>query len=355
MLVVAQSANIPKKILDKKNLYSGPGTVVLCALAFVFFSSIFFFCIGHQPFGLLWAMLKGAFGDGYSISETLVKTAPILLCALATAIPARLGLISVGAEGQLYIGALFGSGLVLHMMNASKATMLPAMLLVAGVGGALWALIPALLKAKLRVNETISTLLLNYVASLCVDYLVYGPWKDPNNLGWPATVYFPDAAKLPTYFGTRMHFGLFIGIAATLLFHWLVTATRWGISLRVMKSNQHVAEGAGLRYIPNVLLVMALGGMLAGFAGIAETSVIQGRLQSGISNGLGFSGFLVAWLAGKSLLRLIPLSIMLGGLLASGDALQLIADLPSSIALVLQGLLFASALLVMGWVRKQKA
>ena len=353
-MLIAVSQPLIKKIWDKKILYSGPGTVLLCALAFILFSSLFFLCIGHEPLGLLWAMLKGAFGDGYSISEAMVKTAPILLCALATAIPARLGLISVGAEGQLYIGALFGSGLVLQMLGTTKMVMLPTMLLAAAVGGALWALIPALLKAKLRVNETISTLLLNYVASLCVDFLVYGPWKDPNNLGWPATVYFPDAAKLPTYFDTRMHFGLLIGIIATIIFHFLVTKTRWGISLRILKSNQHVAEGAGLRYIPNVLLVMAIGGMLAGIAGIAETSVIQGRLQSGISNGLGFSGFLVAWLAGKSLLRLIPLSIMLGGLLASGDSLQLMADLPSSIALVLQGLLFASTLLVMGWVGKLK-
>lgn len=335
----------PKPAALFKRPFRIPGlTVIAAALGFLLLGSIFFLMVGQPPVATFWAMIKGAFGDGYSLSETLVKTAPILLCGIAAALPARLGLISVGGEGQLYFGALFGTGLVLAIPGAPMYAMLPLMLAASAAGGALWALIPAFLKARMNVNETITTLLLNYVASLFVDFLVYGPWKDPNNLGWPATINFPAAAKLPALFGTRAHIGLIFGLIAAVALYVLTARTRWGTCLRLLRSNRRVAEGIGLSYGRQAILVVCLGGMLAGLAGICETSAIQGRLQSGISNGMGFSGFLVAWMAGGDFLRIIPLSLLLGGLLASGDSLQLFAGLPSSAALVLQGVLFASVL-----------
>ncbi|MDB5051374.1 MAG: transporter permease [Fibrobacteres bacterium] len=335
----------PKPAALFKQPFRIPGlTVIAAALGFLLLGSIFFLMVGQPPVATFWAMIKGAFGDGYSLSETLVKTAPILLCGIAAALPARLGLISVGGEGQLYFGALFGTGLVLAIPGAPMYAMLPLMLAASAAGGALWALIPAFLKARMNVNETITTLLLNYVASLFVDFLVYGPWKDPNNLGWPATINFPAAAKLPALFGTRAHIGLIFGLIAAVALYVLTARTRWGTCLRLLRSNRRVAEGIGLSYGRQAILVVCLGGMLAGLAGICETSAIQGRLQSGISNGMGFSGFLVAWMAGGDFLRIIPLSLLLGGLLASGDSLQLFAGLPSSAALVLQGVLFASVL-----------
>lgn len=333
-----------------------PGASLLCsALAFFALGSLFFLLVGQPPLATFWAMLKGAFGDGYSLSETLVKTSPILLCACAAALPARLGLISVGGEGQLYFGALTGTALVLSLPATSPYVMLPAMVLAACVGGALWSSVAAGLKTGMGVNETISTLLLNYVASLSVDFLVYGPWKDPDNHGWPATVPFPDAARLPTFFDTRAHVGLVFGVAAALVLHVLAARSRWGLSLRVLRSNRKVAEGAGLRYGRQALLVAVIGGAMAGIAGICETSVIQGRLQSGISNGAGFSGFLVAWMAGQHFLRIIPLSLLMGGLLASADTLQMVASLPSSSSLVLQGILFAGALAVGGLFARKEA
>lgn len=320
------------------------GTLILTPLIFLLLAGTFFALVGRPPLEMLLTMLRGAFGDWYSISETLVKSAPILLTALAVALPARMGLISVGAEGQLYLGALFGTALVLAAPQTSGPILIPLMLLFAALGGALWGSVPALLKARLDVNETISSLLLNYIAALLVNYLVFGPWKDPVNLGWPATTPFPDTARLPTYFESRMHAGLLIGIVAATALHFLVGRTRWGITLRVLRSNRKVAREAGLSFGRNALLAMALGGALAGLAGIAEVSVIQGRLQPGISGGMGFSGFLVAWMAGGHMLRIVPLAVILGGLLASGDSLQLFAGLPSSSALVMQGLLFVSAL-----------
>lgn len=325
--------------------------ILASACLFLALGAGFFLLEGHAPVALFLEMVKSAFGDSFAWSETLVKVAPILLCASAVVLPAKLGLVTVGAQGQMNFGAMAGTALVLSMMNGSAWVVLPLMLLTASLGGAFWGAVPGVFKARLGVNETISTLMLNYLALQLVDYVVHGPWKDPGNLGWPASANFPDAAILPTFFGSRVHLGLVIGVVAALILHVLVTYSRWGIALKVMRSNQRVALSAGLNYERNVIIVMAISGLLAGIAGIAETSVMQGRLQAGLAGGYGWSGFLVAWLSGQSFLRIIPMSILVGGLLSSADALQLFAQLPSSSAIILQGMLFVSALVVMNWVK----
>lgn len=324
------------------------------ALLFLLLCSAFFLALGKQPLELLWQVVLGAFGDKYSLTETLVKTTPILFCAMAAAVPARLGLLSVGQSGQFYLGAFVGTFFVLRFPAGTPAyAALPAMLMLAGLGGAAWGLLPGVLRAKVGVNETLTTLLFNYVGALLVDWAVYGPWRDPDNLGWPATPPFPDSAKLPAYFESRMHAGLFIALALALGLHVLLTRTRWGLMLRIMRSNRKVAEGAGMRYGLHVAAVMALGGALAGLAGICETSAIQGRLQSGVAANYGITGFLVAWMAGQHLLRIVPLALVMGAIISASDALQLFAELPSAIAVVMQALLFLTVLGVAGW-RKRK-
>jgi general nucleoside transport system permease protein len=323
---------------------------VLAAAAFVLLSAAFFAVIGRNPFALIGVVLEAAVGDGYAIGESLVRATPILLCALATALPARVGLISVGAEGQFYAGAIAGTGTVLSMLPTPGWTVLPLMLVTGALGGMAWSLLSGLLRTGLQVNETISTLLTNYVAALLVTWLVYGPWKSPASQGWPATVEFPAAAKLPALLDSRVHAGLLIGIALAVVLHLVLTRTRRGLVLDVLRSNPRAGLVAGLDFRRNALLVMALGGALAGLAGIAETASIQGRLQSDIAGGAGFSGFLVAWLARNHCLRIIPLSLLVGALLASGDGLQMLAQVPSSVTLVIQGLLFVAVLLVNGWL-----
>jgi ABC-type uncharacterized transport system permease subunit len=327
---------------------AGLRTAGLAALLFAALASAFFLAVGRNPAAMFVLMFQGSFGGGYALSETLVKTAPVLLCALGTVLPARLGLISVGAEGQLAAGALAGTALVLAAGDRWGALTAPAMLLAAAAGGAGLGALAGFLRARLRVNETISTLLLNYVAPLFVEYLVYGPWKDPDSLGWPSTVMFPEAARLPTFFETRVHLGLLLGLALALGCHLVLARTRWGFYLDVLKSSPGLARRAGLRFETAALVVMAAGGACAGMAGIAEASVLEGRLQAGVGAGAGYSGFLVAWLARGRLPLLVPLAILVAGLAASGDNLQLAADLPSATTYVMQGLLFAAALIAAG-------
>jgi len=340
--------------LKSRWFVSGPWVpALIMVIGFVLVTMAFFAINGRAPLNLFIEMVKGGFGDGYSFSETLVKTSPILLTALAIALPARLGLISVGAEGQLYLGALFGTGAVLLAFDQPGWLLMPLMLAGAMLGGALWGAIPGLMKTRLGVNETISTLLLNYVGILLVSFVVHGPWKNPDSLGWPATVEFPEGAILPQFFDTRVHMGLIFGIVAAVILHILVTHSRWGLSLQVSRSNPRVGATASISYEKNVLVVMAIGGLLAGLAGIAEASVIQNRLQDGLATGYGLTGFLVAWLAGQHFLRIIPLSILMGGLMASADSLQLYAQLPKASADILQALLFIIVLAVGGlWYRR---
>jgi simple sugar transport system permease protein len=266
-------------------------------------------------------------------------------------VPARLGLISVGADGQLYTGALLGTGVVLAMPDAPTALLMPAMLLGGAVGGMALALVPAALRARFGVNETITTLLLNYVGVLLVSFAVYGPWKDPGNLGWPATIAFPPAATVPGLFGTRAHAGLILAVLLALVFHVVFARGRLGLRLRVLRENERVGRMAGLSHASMVMLTMAVGGATAGVAGIIEASAIQGRLQPGLSLGYGLTGFLVAWLAGQSFLLAVPLAILIGGLIAAGDTLQLFAKVPAASVTVLLGFLFAAMLAAAGLVR----
>jgi general nucleoside transport system permease protein len=335
--------------LPRRTVYAIGGGIFFLVLA-----SIFLGAIGRPPLATLWTMLEYAFGDEYSASESLIKATPILLCAFAVILPARLGLISVGGEGQLYLGALTGTAIVVHYPGAPMFVLLPATLALGVAGGAFWGGLAGILRARFNVNETISTLLLNYIAVLLVNYFVYGSWKDPASLGWPATIQFPPAAVIPNVFGARIHFGLIAALILALILHVAITHSRWGLELRILAGNRKVGAMVGLRFATSVLIVMALGGGLAGFAGICETSAIQGRLQSGLSAGYGLTGFLVAWLSGQHFLRAVPIAILVGGLIAAGDALQLYSKIPSASAIVLQGLLFAAALAASGLAKRNE-
>src|SRR5690349_13540497 len=178
-------------------------------LAAFVFGGVVLALSGENPLTVYQAMLGGALGSWNGVAETLVKTTPLLLAGLGVAVAFRMQLWNIGAEGQLYLGAIFASGTALFLLpNASGWVLVPAMMAAGLLGGALWAFIPGVLRAYLNVNETITSLLLNYVAILLSEYLVHGPWKDPQGYGFPGTKQFPDAAALPTWGATRVHLGL---------------------------------------------------------------------------------------------------------------------------------------------------
>jgi simple sugar transport system permease protein len=182
-------------------------------------------------------------------------------------------------------------------------------------------------------------LLLNYVAALIVDYFVHGPWKDRSGMNWPYTAEFSDAARLVTFGTTRISAGIFLALGAVALYYWFMNRTRWGYELRVVGGNAEAARRSGLSPTRYIILAMMLGGAMAGLYGMIEVTAIQGRLRGGISQGYGYIGFLVAWLAGHAPLRIIVMATLLGLLSVGGDVLQIRSGLPSSVTNILMALI----------------
>jgi ABC-type uncharacterized transport system permease subunit len=307
-------------------------------LAALIFCGIVLLATGENPFEVYRAMASGSLGDRNGISETLVKSIPLLLTGLGVSIAFRMQLWNIGAEGQLYLGAIFATGTTLFLIpNAPPVVVIPAMAIAGMIGGALWGLIPGTLRAYFGANETITTLMLNYVAIQLTDYLVHGPWRDPNAFGFPGTKQFPDAAWLPRYGTYRVHLGLLFGIIAAGILWVALRRTRWGYELAVMGDNPRAATYAGMRTRRAILVVMAASGALAGLAGMSEVAGIGHQLQRNLSPGYGYTAIIVAWLGRLNPFGIVLVSFLLAALLVGGDQLQLSMGLPSAVAPMLQG------------------
>ncbi|MFC2030371.1 ABC transporter permease [Chloroflexota bacterium] len=299
---------------------------------------------GANPIETYKAMLEGAFGTKYARSETLVRAIPLMLTGLAVAIAFRMRFWNIGAEGQLVMGAIATAGVALFLFPDS--TMPPGALLIlmgmaAFLGGALWGLIPAVLKAYLQVNEIITTLMLNYVAILFMDYLYTGPWKDKEGFGFPGTASFKEFAalpRLPEQLGAgRVHLGVFVAVAAALIMWVVLLRTKWGYEIRVIGENPSAAKYAGISLVRNILLVMIVSGGLAGLAGYGQVAGIAHRLQKGIAVGDGFTAIIIAWLAKLHPLGVLLVAVLFAGLSTGGDQLTISMGLPAAMSRVLQG------------------
>ena len=316
-------------------------TPVVSLLLALLMGGILLKAVRVDPLRTYQAMLVGAFGSRYSVSETLVKAIPLMLCGLAVSTAFRMRFWNIGAEGQLAMGGIAAAGVALSV--PSRAPYLPGWVLlalaaVAGIaGGALWGLLPAMLKAYVRVNEIITTLMLNYIAILLVEYLFYGPWKDPKGYGFPGTAEFPPAVWLPRLPGTRVHLGLLFALLAAVFIWFVLAHTKWGYEVRLIGENPRAATYAGVSVARNTLLIMALSGGLAGLAGMAEVTGIAHRLTKGLTVGYGFTAIIVAWLAQLNPWSVLLVAFLLAGLLVGGDQIQITMKLPASVALILQG------------------
>jgi ABC-type uncharacterized transport system permease subunit len=294
---------------------------------------------GKDPFKAYLDTLVYVFGNAYGFSELLVRMIPLLLTAVAVALPTRIGLINVGGEGQLYMGAWLTTAGALALSDQPAFILLPVLSVLGFVGGGVWALIPATLRALRLVNETISTLLLNYVAPLVVSFFIFGPWRSPESASYPQSPAFVEAARLPTFFHSRVNAGLIYG-AACLVLYWLVmTRTRWGLEMRAIGGNPEAARRLGIPVFRYIVTVMFVAGGVAGIAGMVEVSAIQGRLVSELSPGYGFIGFLVSWLAGDSVGGIVLMSFLFAVVSSIGDVLQITQGLPFAVVNILMAVI----------------
>jgi simple sugar transport system permease protein len=295
---------------------------------------------GYSAVKAFSAILDGSFGGSYPISQTLAAAIPLATIALGTAVAFRVQLWNIGGEGQFYMGAFGATGVELIGGPAGwpAIVLLPAMLVGGFIAGAAWALVPAWLRAWHGVNEIITTLMLNYVAILWVNYLVYGPWKDPQGHNFPFSARFPDNATFARMGDGQLHTGLFVPIVAAVILVLVMARTRWGYELRVVGENAEAARYAGINVRRVMLSAMLVSGGMAGVAGMVQVAGIIHLLNGQLSNSYGYTAIIIAWLARLHPLAVLVVSVLFGALVNGGYAVSQ-EGIPQALGAVLQGMI----------------
>ncbi|MDK4735924.1 ABC transporter permease [Rhizobium sp. CNPSo 3490] len=303
--------------------------------------SLFILAVGKSPTMLFQLMYTGGFGSWFSVQNSLSRAAPLLLTALCVALPARLGLVIIGGEGAVVLGGVAAAAMAMPLVGA--APVFPALVLMAiaaMVVGGIWIGFAGFLRHYRGVNETISSLLLSYIAIALMNQFVEGPLRDPASLNKPSTKPLPPEYMLGNIPGMDVHWGLVIGILACILSWILIEVTSFGFAARIAGGNVRAAQIQGLPVGRLIAGFSAIAGSFAGLAGMIEVVAVQGSANASLAAGYGYTGILVAFLARHNPLAIIPVAILLGGIDASGGLIQRRMGLPDATVLVLQGTVF---------------
>jgi len=295
---------------------------------------------GYSAVAAFSAILDGSFGGSYPVSQTLAAAIPLATIGLGTAVAFRVQLWNIGGEGQFYMGAFGATGVELIGGPAGwpAIILLPVMLIAGFLAGAAWALLPGWLRAWHGVNEIITTLMLNYVAILWVNYLVYGPWKDPQGHNFPFSPRYPDNATFARIGDGQLHSGVFIPVVAAVVLLFVLARTRWGYELRVVGENAEAARYAGMDVRRTMLSAMLVSGGMAGIAGMVQVSGIIHLLNGQLSSNYGYTAIIIAWLARLHPLAILLVSVLFGALVNGGYAVSQ-EGIPQALGAVLQGMI----------------
>ena len=311
--------------------------LLMAALLF----ALFLLAIGKSPLDFVAYVWRGGFGTAFSFQNTLQRSSPLILTALAVAIPARIGLIMIGAEGALVLGGFAAAAIAVPLIGfAPPFVTLIIMFVVGAFVGAVWVGIAGYLRYARGVNETISSLLLTYIGIAIMNFFVEGVLRDASNPNKPSTKPLGDAYMVGKIPGTDVHWGFAVGVILAIALYVLMTRTTFGFAARVTGGNFRAALAQGLPVGKLIVSCAMIAGGCAGLAGFFEVAAIQGRANASLAAGYGFTGILVSFLARHNPLVIVPVAILFGGLVASGGLIQRRMDLPDATVLVLQGLIF---------------
>ncbi|MEK1892259.1 MAG: ABC transporter permease [Rhizobium sp.] len=303
--------------------------------------SIFILVIGKSPATLFQLMYTGGFGSWFSIQNSLSRAAPLLLTALCVALPARLGLVIIGGEGAVVLGGVAAAAIALPFVGTLPPLLVLLLMAAAAmIVGGIWIGLAGFLRHYRGVNETISSLLLAYIAIALMNQFVEGPLRDPASLNKPSTSPLPAEYMLGKMPGMDVHYGLAIGVIACIASWVLIEVTSYGFAARIAGGNVRAAQIQGLPVGRLIVGFTAIAGSFAGLAGMIEVAAVQGSANASLAAGYGYTGILVAFLARHNPLAIIPVAILLGGIDASGGLIQRRMALPDATVLVLQGTLF---------------
>jgi simple sugar transport system permease protein len=313
--------------------------IAALAAAMVLFG-LFMAALGQNPLEIYALIYQGAFASAFSWQNTLSRAAPLILTALCTALPAQLGLVVIGGEGALVLGGVAAAAIAIPAGHASAPVTIALMAAAGMIAGGMWIGFVGALRHYRGVNETISSLLLAYIAIALMNHLVEGPLRDPGSLNKPSTAAIGEANMIGTLPATSVHWGLAVGVIACVASWILIERTTFGFAARIAGGNMRAARLQGLPVGRLVLLLTGLAGAFAGLAGMIEVAAVHGRANASLIAGYGYAGILVAFLARHNPLAIMPVAVLLGGINASGGLIQRRMDLPDATVLVLQGILF---------------
>jgi len=300
-------------------------------------TGIFIFFLGFNPLQVYMSMLDGSFGSMYRFREAIIQAIPLIVTSLGISVAFRMKFWNIGAEGQIIMGAFAASYFALYWSNLPIWVLLPLMFGASMIAGGIWALIPAFFKAKFGTNETLFTLMMNYIALKLIVYVQYGPWKDPKALGAGKIALFTDNAALPEVFG--IHIGWIIAIAVVVLVYIFINKTKRGYEIQVIGESENTARYAGMNVKKIILSSLLLSGALCGMAGMFQVSGVNHTLNYQVANGVGFTAIITTWLAGLSAPVIVIVCFLFAVLQQGGTFIQTAFSIHASVAQLIQGMI----------------
>lgn len=278
-------------------------------------------------------LIKGALGSRFALSETLTRATPLIFTGLAAAVAFRAKLWNIGAEGQFYIGACVAVLLGTRGVALPAYVMIPYLFGAGALAGGLFLLVPTFLKTHLNVDEVVTTLLLNFVVLLFVNWLVFGPWKDPMSMGWPQSEPVLDSAILPIIMAkTRLHLGFVLAVLSAVFVWWFMEKTTWGFEIRAVGSSIKASTFAGMPVTNTIIRTALLSGGLAAMAGVSELCGVKGYLTTDLSPGFGYTGIVVAMLAALHPLGVVASAIFVAIIYIGADSMSRAINISNYIA-----------------------
>lgn len=329
--------------LVKRGIISKVETItikVIAVLLAITVIGVYLAILGYNPFAVFASLVKGAFLSVYNFSESIKKAIPILICALGLGIAFRMNFWNIGAEGQILLGGFGATYVALNYTFLPRPILLLFMLIASFLCGGLWAFIPGFFNVKWKTNETIVTLMMNYIALKFITYLQYVAWKDPKAMGFPKIANFDKKAQLPILFGVNI--GWIICIILVIVVYIYFKYSKKGFESKVIGESRETAQYAGINIKKTMLFSIFLSGAICGIAGFVQTSAVSKTLSTSITGNAGNIAIIVAWISNLKPATMIVVSVLFAGLLQGGSYIQIANEIPAALADIIQSvILFA--------------
>ncbi|MCP4398699.1 MAG: ABC transporter permease [bacterium] len=323
---------IPESSIQR-NVLIRSSAIILSLL----FSAILLGFLGHNPFNVYTSMLEGSLGSAYRFRETIVRTIPLVITSLGISLSFRMRFWNIGGEGQIMMGAFAASYVALFHAELPRPVLLIVMVLASMLGGGVWALIPAFFKTRFTTNETIFTLMMNYLALKWITYLQYGPWRDKQAFGYPKIPNFAINAQLPDVY--KIHIGWLIVPVLVSLIHVFIRHTKAGYEISVIGESENTARYAGMNVPLIILTTLFFSGAICGLTGMIQVSGVNSTLSIDVSNGVGYTAIIISWLAQLNAVAILGVSFLFAVLVEGGSYIQTVYHIPQAAASLLQGII----------------